>query len=117
MVTSLYQIKVSNVKVWVYIKYQGHIGTGAQFKMSNDLVFIGGLSSTDIENTFNLSLYPDIMCIELVEVNLMACCLKSHTLHQYASLKGTLTSALHKILLELGMIHLLIQDEVENLSL
>ena len=36
-----------------------------------------------IQNTLNLSLNPDIVCTELIEVNLMTCCLRSHTLDQY----------------------------------
>ena len=35
-----------------------------------------------IQNTLNLSLNPNIVCIELIEVNLMACSWKSYTLHE-----------------------------------
>ena len=45
-----------------------------------------------IQNTLKLSLDPGIVCVELVEVNLMACCLRFYTLHQSLYLRGILAS-------------------------
>ena len=69
-----------------------------------------------IQNTSNLSLNPETVCIELVEVNLMSCYLSSYTLHQYISLKTILASALHMMPQEFGMICLMMYAQ-PNLSL
>ena len=63
----------------------------------------------------NLSLNPDIMCIELVELNLMAYYLRSHTLHQYINLKSILASALHMMPQGFKMIFLMMYAQ-PNLS-
>ena len=69
-----------------------------------------------IPNTLNLFFYPDTVCRECVEVNLMACCLRSHILHQNTSLKSILDSALHLMLQRFGMICLMMYAQL-NFSL
>ena len=68
-----------------------------------------------IQNILNLSLNPDIVCIEHVEVNLMVCCLRSHIVLQYRSLKSILALALHMMPQGFGMISLMMYAQL-NLS-
>ena len=68
-----------------------------------------------IQNTLNLSLNPGIVCIEHAEVNLMVCCLRSHIVLQYISLKSILALALHTMPQEFGMIFLMMYAQL-NLS-
>ena len=67
------------------------------------------------QNTLNLSLNPGIVCIEHAEVNLMVCCLRSHIVLQYISLKSILALALHTMPQEFGMIFLMMYAQL-NLS-
>ena len=77
-------------------------------------------------NILDLFLYLDTVCTILAGVKPMVWCLRSHTLpHQYISLLSISASALHTILQRFGMFcpmiyghfPLLVQKEVENLSL
>ena len=46
-----------------------------------------------ILNTFNLSVNPDIVCTKYVEVNMMFCWLRCHTLHRYFIVQSILATA------------------------
>ena len=70
----------------------------------------------NVQNNLNLSLNLDKVCKQLVEVNPMACCLRSYTLYHYISLKSILASALHMMPQGFGMTCLMTYAQ-PNLSL
>ena len=109
-------VSLQNWKFVIHLLING-MSYATIFLITLMIVFIGCLSSiallsgwpycctsfyiTVIKITFTLSLNPDIVCIEFVEVDLMASCPRSHTLHQYVSLilsVGIVTESLTSII-------------------
>ena len=75
-------------------------------------LLVYNLLHSGYQNTLNLSLDPDTVCTEHLEVNLMVCCSRSHILHQYTNLKSILAPALHMMLQGFGMICLMMYAQL-----